>query len=188
VLVYPTETTYGFGCALRENAIARLLQLKRRDPAKPFLLLVGGLPVTGVEWNDAAARLADAFWPGPLTLVLRTQHRTFPQAVLSRDGTVAVRFSPHPGVRGILEKWRNPITSSSANVPGEPAARDAAAAAAAIRELGGDDEVLVLDGGKLEASPPSTLVDVTRQPPRVLRAGAIGTDALRRVLGVIDDG
>jgi L-threonylcarbamoyladenylate synthase len=186
VIVVPTETVYGFGCSLQTAALARLVRLKRRDQNKPFLLLVPGLPVQGVEWTDSARRLAETFWPGPLTLVLRSAEAAFPAEVRSAEGKVAIRCSPHEGVRRILEQWGSAITSTSANVPGEPAAQDADSAAAAAVRLGGESDVLVLDSGRLPASEPSTLVDASREPPRILRVGALGTETLRRVLGVID--
>ncbi len=188
VIAYPTETVYGFGCAVRPRALERLRALKRRTETKPFLLLVAEpADLPGLHWTQVAERLAAAFWPGPLTLALAASSDALPAAVRSADGTVAVRATPHAGVRRLLQRLGAPITSSSANVPGGEAALDARGAARALAALDGAD-VLLLDGGPLPPSPPSTVIDASCTPPRVLRAGAVGLDALRNVIGEIDAG
>lgn len=189
LVAYPTETVYGFGCLLRREALARLAALKERDERKPFLLLVrSAADVNGATWTDAARRLADAFWPGPLTLALAARPGSYPPAVLGPEGTVAVRSSPHPAVRDLLAALGEPLTSTSANRRGEPSALDAETARRAAEALGAGEEVLVLDGGALPASPPSTLVDASSATPRILRRGALSVDTLRAVLPEIDDG
>ncbi|MBX6362358.1 MAG: threonylcarbamoyl-AMP synthase [Gemmatimonadetes bacterium] len=189
LVAYPTETVYGFGCLLRADALERLAALKARDERRPFLLLVrSAAEVKGATWTDAARRLADAFWPGPLTLALAARPGRYPRLVLGPGDTVAVRASPHPAVRDLLAALGEPITSTSANRPGEPAALDADAARRAAEALGAGAEMLVLDGGPLPASPPSTLVDVSSHTPRILRRGALSVASLRAVLPEIDDG
>lgn len=188
VIVYPTETVYGFGCALRTPGLERLAALKRRTGGKPFLLLVAVPDHAGpLVWTDAGRRLAAAFWPGPLTIALTTERGTFPDQVRASDGTVAVRATSHPGVRRLLQAFAEPITSSSANAPGEPAANDAMTAARAYARLGGRD-ALVLDGGPLPPSAPSTVIDASVAPPRVVRVGAIGMEELRTAIGEVDAG
>jgi L-threonylcarbamoyladenylate synthase len=188
VMAYPTETVYGFGCALRPQALAQLRALKRRVETKPFLLLVARREdAPGLQWTPVAQRLADAFWPGPLTLALEAARDAFPAEVRSVDGTVAVRATSHPGVRRLLERLGAPITSTSANVPGGQAALDAAGARRAVEWLGGR-EVLVLDGGTLPPTPSSTVIDASRVPPRLLRPGAVPLAALRNAIGEVDEG
>ncbi len=188
LIAYPTETVYGFGCALQPQALAALTALKERDGLRPFLLLIRSpADVPGAEWPDAARRLAAAFWPGPLTLAVPARPGTLPAEVLSPSGTVAVRVSPHEAVRAILEALRQPITSTSANLAGAPPAADADAAEAAAQAAGAGDRVLVVDGGTLPPSAPSTLVDCAREPPRVLRVGALPVAALRTVVPEIDE-
>jgi len=188
LLAYPTETVYGFGCALRQDALTALAALKSREGVKPFLLLIGDASeLQGVRWTEAARRLAAEFWPGPLTLALAAEEGAFPAGVLSRGRTVAVRVSPHPAVRAILRALPRPITSTSANLPGSTPAIDADEAAAVVHALGAGDAVLVVDGGRLPPSPPSTLVDCSREPPCVLRVGAIPLEALRDAVPEIDD-
>lgn len=188
LVAYPTETVYGFGCALRREALDALAALKSREGVKPFLLLVGDArALQGVRWTEPARRLAAAFWPGPLTLALPAEEGAFPAGVLSPGGTVAVRVSPHPGVQAILRVLPRPLTSTSANLPGASPARDADEVAEVLRALGATESVLIVDGGRLPPSAPSTLVDCSREPPRVLRVGALPLAALRGAVPEIDE-
>ncbi|HEX6937897.1 MAG TPA: L-threonylcarbamoyladenylate synthase [Longimicrobiales bacterium] len=183
VIAYPTETVYGFGGALEDVALERVARLKGREMVKPFLLLVlDGSQAPGLEWTADARRLADAFWPGPLTLALRATV-PYPPRVVGPGGTVAVRATPHAGVRAILRAFGGPITSTSVNLPGERPASDVERVVRVAEEAGAGEELWVLDGGRLPDSPPSTIVDCSRTPPRVLRRGAISMNALR---GVVD--
>lgn len=182
LIAYPTETVYGFGGAVTARASERLRALKRRDPLKPFLLLVAGPDqAPGVQWTDASRAVARLFWPGPLTLALPAVPDAFPPGIISADGTVALRASPHALVRSLTTALGGPITSTSANAPGRPPARDADTVVAALVELGVED-VLVLDGGRLPDSESSTIVGVDARTVRVLRAGAVGLDDLRNKL------
>lgn len=190
LIAYPTETVYGFGCAVQPDALERLAALKGRGAEKRFLLLIRSQDdVPGLRWNDAARHLAQAFWPGPLTLALGVENpEMLPSAIVGPEGTVAVRSSPHPAVRAILASFGAPITSTSANRSGAPPAADPAEAAAALRELDIEGQVWLLDGGPLPVSAPSTLVDCSQAPPRVVREGALPEAQLRRVLEETDVG
>jgi L-threonylcarbamoyladenylate synthase len=186
LLGYPTETVYGFGCALQPAALERLARLKRTDPGRPFLLLVAhARQLPRLRWTAAARRLARAFWPGPLTLVLEADE-PLPAQVVADDATVAVRVTPHPGARALLEALNAPITSTSANVPGATPARTADELAAAVARLGGGEEWLLLDGGVLQPSAPSTIVRCIGDRATVLRPGAVADDELRTTLEEID--
>lgn len=182
IIGYPTETVYGLGCALLPDALATLASAKRPGGHRPFLLLVPASWSGGLEWTDEARRLAKAFWPGPLTIALTAPPGRFPGEVTSEDGTVAVRNSPHAGVDAIVRALGAPITSTSANVPGEAPALDAAGAADAADRLGLGAVSLVLDGGRLEPAAPSTLVSASPDRVRIVRTGSIPDDDLRRVL------
>lgn len=187
LVAYPTETVYGFGCALLPEALAALARLKSRAETKPFLLLIRSIEeAPDLEWTDAARTLAAAFWPGPLTLGLRGDPRRYPPGVIATDGTVAVRATPHAGVRALLAELRGPITSTSANRRGQPPATSAAEVLAVLRDLESAQEVWVLDGGALPPSPPSTIVDCSGARPRLLRAGAVPVQALREALDELD--
>lgn len=183
LVAYPTETVYGFGGAATVGAVGALRELKRRDPAKSFILLVTSPDTApGVHWNDTANTVAAEFWPGPLTLVMDVEPTAFPAGVTATDGRVALRDSPHPGLRMLLQAWSRPLTSSSANARGTPPAMDADEAEAALEELGATGDIVVLDGGRLPASPPSTVVACEDGLVRVLRDGAIDRDTLRERL------
>lgn len=181
LIAYPTETVYGFGCLIRDDALLTLAALKSRDESKPFLLLIeDAARIPALIWTPAARKLADAFWPGPLTLALRVREN-FPSGILSEEGTVAVRATPHTGIRSLLQALGEPITSTSANTPGHAPAESADDVEGILRAIGGED-VMILDGGRLPHSAPSTLVDCSTDPPRVVRAGAITTEALEQVV------
>lgn len=180
LLAYPTETVYGFGCALHPVALERLSTLKERGPDRPFLLLVPDREsVRDLRWTPAARELADAFWPGPLTLVLEDSAARYPDGVRGPTGGVAVRRTPHPAADAVVRRLGAPITSTSANRPGEPPARSADEAGEAARRLGaGDDEMWVVDGGRLPHAEPSTIVDCTGAAPKILRPGALPVERL----------
>lgn len=181
LIAYPTETVYGFGGTTGVDALEQLGALKSRDAAKPFLLLIReARDVRGLAWNDDARKLADRFWPGPLTLALPV-HDEMPQRILSENDTIAVRATPHEALRALLAALRAPLTSTSANAPGQAPATDADEVEAALQQIGSDD-VWILDGGRLARSLPSTVVDCSVSPPRILRAGAITAEALRQIV------
>lgn len=185
LIAYPTETVYGFGGAVTSAAVAALRALKRRELLKSFLLLVDGPDqVQGVHWSDSSRAIAAWFWPAPLTLALPAEQGTFPEGITSAEGVVALRASPHPFVRALTRAWGGGITSTSANAPGQPPARDAAAVVAALQALDASD-VLVLDGGTLPESPSSTILAVEDHTARILRAGAVATEDLRNQLSGI---
>jgi L-threonylcarbamoyladenylate synthase len=183
VIGYPTETVYGLGGAATPAAVARVRTLKSRDPAKPLILLVESAEaVSGLRWTEPALELARSFWPGPLTLVLEDPRGIFPPGVRHEDThAVGVRVSPHPLVARLLAGLGGPLTSTSLNAPGEHPAASGAEALEVARRLGGRD-VLVLDGGTLAPSKPSSVVDCTGGEPVLLREGAVPTSSLRRIV------
>lgn len=182
VLAYPTETVYGFGTAIDRDAVERLVQLKTRPPEKPFLLLINGsemLTRLDVHLTPVASRLAARHWPGPLTLVLPGGNNRVPDRLRGPEGGVAVRWTPHPGLSRLIQAYGDAITSTSANRPGQPAAL---AATDVVQEWGqavASGALRVLDGGRLDASPPSTVVDCMGHRPRVIRPGALSAALLR---------
>lgn len=183
LVAMPTETVYGFGGALRETALKALQRMKERGGEKPFLVLVPGVDsVSDLGWTPVALALAEVFWPGALTLVLRDEGNRFPPGVRSAQGTVAVRQSPHPVARGVVEALGEPMISTSANPSGGIAALSAGEALETARSLGAGDQLWVLDGGLLPPSRPSTIVDCTGPQPVMLRAGSIPLNRLRCVL------
>jgi len=180
LIAYPTETVYGLGGAVTEDAVRALRHRKGREDDKPFIALVSSAEaVRKLAWTAAARALAEIFWPGPLTLVLDDPSGIFPVGVRDeRTGAVGVRVSPHPLVRRLVEALGGPLTSTSLNEPGRPPATSGTEAVEVVRALGGRD-VLVLDTGTLPPSSPSTVVDCRGPEPVVLRAGSVPTERLR---------
>jgi len=185
VIAYPTETIYGFGSTTDALAVDRVAQLKGRAPGKPFLLLVASPEMVrsvGLRLPDSAVRLAAAFWPGPLTLVLPGGERELPDVLRGPEGGVAVRWTSHPGASQLVATLGSPITSTSANRPGRSPAVDGADVEAEFAAEVGSGRLVVFDAGTLVPSQPSTLVDCTGPAPRLVREGAIGAAVIRSVL------
>lgn len=186
LVAYPTETVYGLGSFANSGALDRLARLKGRPAGKPFLLLINGvemLGAVGLALNSYARILAREFWPGPLTLVLRGGEGRVPDRLRGPEGGIAVRWTSHRGVARLLYHLGQPLTSTSANLPGRPAAPGAEAIVQFFPEAIASGELVVLDGGVLGNVPPSTLVDCTGPAPRLVREGAIPRHELRRRAG-----
>ena len=186
LLAYPTETVYGLGSAPTAPALSALARLKGRDPGKPFLLLVSGRGMAeqyGLVFTASARALSDAFWPGPLTLVLRGGEGRLPDELRGREGGIAVRHTSHKGIERLVAWSGQPLTSTSANRPGGPPAPGPDRLVELFREPVDEGLLLVLDGGVLGNVPPSTLVDCTESVPRMVREGAIPRGELRRAAG-----
>ncbi len=185
VVACPTETFYGFSVdPFNEKAVADLQELKRRRAPRALILLiphtgaafdVGTLKGVARRWFD---RLTRAFWPGPLTLVLPMKARLDCPALAGGD-TVGVRVSSHPVAHRLVQTTGRPVTSTSANVTGGEAVSTAAAIPAAIAHR----LDLILDAGPTAGAPASTVLDLSRSRPTLLRAGAIGADRIAEVLG-----
>lgn len=186
LLAYPTETVYGLGSAPTPTAVASLSRLKGRPEGKPFLLLISGRRMAeewGLVFNPSATALSDAFWPGPLTLVLPGGEGRLPDELRGKEGGIAVRHTSHAGIRRLVESLGEPLTSTSANRPGGPPAPGADRLVELFGPEERNGELLVLDGGVLGNVPPSTLVDCTGIMPRMVREGAIPRGELRRAAG-----
>jgi L-threonylcarbamoyladenylate synthase len=182
VLAYPTETVYGFGSAVDFDSVERLVKLKRRPSAKPFLLLISAsemLTRLGLHLTSSAARIAARLWPGPVTLVLPGGERRVPDRLRGPEGGIAVRWTPHPGLTRLIQSYGDPITSTSANLPGVPPAMSATEILQQWSDAVTRGKILVLDGGRLQPSDPSTVIDCTGARPRVIRPGAIPATTLR---------
>ncbi|GAB3704092.1 L-threonylcarbamoyladenylate synthase [Mariniluteicoccus flavus] len=184
-IVLPTDTVYGIGAdAFNAGAVQGLLDAKGRGRDMPPPVLVADPAVMmalGTDIPDAAKKLAEQFWPGALTLILKAQPS------LSMDlgdtaGTIAVRVPDHDGARELLRRT-GPLAVSSANRSGEPAAMSAGDAAEQL----GDRVAVYLDGGATSGPEPSTIVDFSRSTyGKVLRDGRIGLDELRALVPYLD--
>ena len=175
LVAYPTDTLYGLGADPRDAAaVARVYQAKARPARLAMPLIAADL----VQVDECAAclsplarRLADRFWPGPLTLVLDAAPTLDPR-ILGEGGSVAVRVPAHPVAVALARTFGHAVTSTSANRSGVEPASDAASVMAAF----GDDIALVLDGGPTTGGSPSTIVDARDTAPVLVRAGAVPWD------------
>ncbi|MFL5403791.1 MAG: L-threonylcarbamoyladenylate synthase [Gemmatimonadales bacterium] len=186
LLAYPTETVYGLGSAPTPAGVAALAGLKGRPRGKPFLLLISGRRMAeewGLVFTPSATALSDAFWPGPLTLVLPGGEGRLPDELRGSEGGIAVRHTSHAGIARLVASLGEPLTSTSANRPGGPPAPGADRLVELFGPEERNGELLVLDGGVLGNVPPSTLVDCTDVMPRMIREGAIPRAELRRAAG-----
>jgi L-threonylcarbamoyladenylate synthase len=181
VVAFPTDTVYGVGAhALDLVAVGRLYAVKDRPSKKAIPVLIADVAdlsrlVRGVP--DVVTRLAAQFWPGGLTLVL--PEATGLPAILTAGGdSVAVRCPAHATPLALIRSLGAPLAATSANLSGQPAPKTAAQV---VEQLSGRLP-LILDGGECAAGVPSTLLDLSTDPPRVLRGGAISIAALRRLL------
>jgi L-threonylcarbamoyladenylate synthase len=171
VAAIPTDTVYGLAAdPFQPEAVQRLLRLKQRPDSKPILLLIESLrqaELLSSRFPAAFERLAARFWPGPLTVVLPAAPAV-PEAITAGTGTVAVRVPGTVLTREIIRAARVPLTGTSANISGRPAAESAAQ----VREQFPSGLALVVDGGPAAGGAASTIVDLTGEP-RILREGRI---------------
>lgn len=189
LLAYPTETLWGLGADSRsDEALARLRRWKRRDEAAAISVLVADADDAreqGLVLDADAAALARAFWPGPITLVVRSE-KPFAEGIANADGGVGVRCSPHPLAsalsRRVTRAGAGPLTATSLNRSGEPPAATRAEAEALCGRGADEPRLLEVEGAEAGGGAPSTVIDTTYHPPRVLRWGAIEADALAPVV------
>ncbi|MEV0975908.1 MULTISPECIES: L-threonylcarbamoyladenylate synthase [unclassified Streptomyces] len=180
LVVLPTDTVYGIGAdAFSKEAVGDLLQAKGRGRNMPSPVLIGSpntLHGLVTDFSEQAWELVDAFWPGALTLVAR--HQPSLQWDLGETrGTVAIRMPLHPVAIELLTEF-GPMAVSSANLTGHPAPETCDAA----QQMLGDSVSVYLDGGPTPGNIPSSIVDVTREVPVLLREGALSPEELRKVV------
>ena len=173
LVIFPTETVYGIAAdALNDSSIARLYEVKGRPCNKPFTLHVSNIGMvlnSGAEITAKAKKLIDRYWPGPLTIILRT-----------KDGrTTGFRMPAHKVALKLIERCGVPVVAPSANLSGNQPPTDAHAA---LKELDGSVD-LVLDAGKTEVGVESTVIDMTTDAPKILRQGAISRPEIETEIG-----
>ena len=182
MVIFPTETVYGLAAnALDRDAVHKVFDAKLRPSALPLPVQVGdraSIEEVAVELSRDAMRLAESFMPGPITLVVR-RSPAIPDIVTAGGETVGVRIPDNTVALALLKEVGGPIVATSANVSGREEPRDAADA---IRQIGGSVDV-VLDAGPARYGKPSTVVDTTVSPPRILRKGALSADEIDKALG-----
>ncbi len=175
VVAYPTETVYGLGVdPFNEAALDRLYRVKHRDPHHAVLMIVGALDhlsALAAPLTPRAVAYADAFWPGPLSLLLPPAFGV-PPALLGPDSEVCLRWTSHPVATALCTAFGGAIVSTSANLSGQPPARRAS-------EVPEHGVAVCIDGGELGSGPASTVFEP--ESGRILREGAITRELLARV-------
>jgi L-threonylcarbamoyladenylate synthase len=171
-IVLPTDTVYGVGSlAYDAEAVAGLFGAKQRPPDKAIPVFVGAiadLPQVCRDIHPAVMPLLAHYWPGGLTVVLPAAP-TLPAVLTNNQPTVAVRMPNHPVVAALLRMVGEPLAVTSANLSGQPTPRTAAEVKAQL-----DDRIaLILDDGPSPSAEPSTILDLTQFPPKILRQGAV---------------
>jgi L-threonylcarbamoyladenylate synthase len=178
LVAFPTETVYGLGAnALDADAVARIFAAKGRPRTSPLIVHVSGIPMArelAAEWPDAAQRLAEAFWPGPLTLVVPKQAKV-PDIVTAGLPTVALRMPAHPMALALIEAAGVPIAAPSANRFTELSPTQAHHVPEALADY-------TLDGGPARVGIESTVLSLVAEPT-LLRPGVIALPELEAIIG-----
>jgi L-threonylcarbamoyladenylate synthase len=195
VIIYPTETLYGLGGdPMIEAAVRKVYGIKGRDYRKPLPLIAASSSAVKeivAEWPIEAERLAEAFWPGALTLVLNVsgckpgvaapgRRGLLPPLIHGHTGKIAIRVSSNLVAQALSAAAGGLLISTSANVSGQPPYSDAdEIPPALLAEVDG-----VLHAGRLAGGLPSTIVEASSKPPKLIRAGCVSWEDIRKVLGM----
>lgn len=178
----PTETVYGLGAdGLNPAAVRKIYEAKGRPEEKPISLLIGGIEDIHTFSRNApesAIKLAERFWPGPLTIVLEKSDRV-PNIVTAGGFSIGLRCPRCPVTLEIIKRAGVPVAAPSANISGGPSARSADEV---LNGLGGKIDAVV-DGGPCELGVESTIVDFTAFPPKLLRRGGLSISEIKAVIG-----
>jgi L-threonylcarbamoyladenylate synthase len=174
LVAFPTETVYGLGAdASNPRAVQKLFVVKRRPVDHPVIVHIARteqLEELAIDVSDTARALADAFWPGPLTLVVKRNAERVASEVTGGRATVGLRVPDHPVALALLDAFGGGVAAPSANRFGKVSPTTAAHVRADL----GDDVAVVLDGGPCKIGIESTIVDVTGSEPAILRVGGVG--------------
>jgi len=186
LVVFPTSTLYGLGAhAFATRAVDRIFQIKRRPPQNPLLILIGHLgdlsPLVKAI-PKVATRLIKNCWPGGITLVFEAVH-TLPPNLTGHTGKIGIRLPGHPVASALVKAVEGPITGTSANLSGKVGCTAISNLDRQVR----DQVDLILDAGTLGGGKGSTVVDVTIDPPRVLREGTLPIEMLRPLFSISSD-
>lgn len=172
VLLLPTETVYGFMCLWDDSeARDRIYKMKKRSSDKPFQMLASSIAQAekeGLILDGEAKKIADKFFPGPLTLIVKNKN----------GGTTGLRIPNHPLILGLIEKIDSPLAATSANISGEPAALTLEDALKNLETL----PDIAVDSGIIEAGAASTVVDASVSPFKILRPGPIKEEEIRKAV------
>jgi L-threonylcarbamoyladenylate synthase len=182
LVALPTETVYGLaGNAFDSNAVEKIFAAKGRPARNPIIVHVASLEMARrcvADWPELAGKLAKAFWPGPLTLILPRSEK-IPDAVTAGGKTVGVRWPSHPFIQAVIRECDFPLAAPSANISNQLSPTNAAH----VKKSLGDKISLIVDGGQSQVGIESTVIDLTANPPRLLRPGMIHVESLIAVTG-----
>ena len=184
IIGYPTETVYGIGGdATNGEVIGMIQELKGRDARIPMLVLVARssdiIPFVRTI-SEKAKSLMHRFWPGPLTLVFEALP-VMPETILSEGRRLGIRVSPDPVSDALVRAFRKPLISTSANPHGEKPAQSASE----VSDYFGDSLDMIVDGGERIGGVPSTILDVSMDPPQLIREGAVKKKDIEGIIGEI---
>jgi L-threonylcarbamoyladenylate synthase len=182
IVAYPTETFYGLGAdGMNEEAVEKIFLIKGRAHTNPIPVIIGEeenlWPLT-ITVDETSRRLIRAFWPGPLTLVFFAAPHISPR-LTGNTGKIGVRISSHPIAACLARALGRPLTATSAN----PSGRGECTTAAEVHRILGNLVDLIIDGGMSPGGLGSTILDMTSQPPAVIREGRIPASRLWNVIG-----
>jgi L-threonylcarbamoyladenylate synthase len=186
VVALPTETVYGLAAnALDAEAVARIYEVKGRPAHNPIIVHVADRAMAQrcvADWPGSADKLASAFWPGPLTLVL-PRAKVIPEIVTAGGPTVGVRWPSHPFIQAVILECGFPLAAPSANLSNRVSPTNAGHVRAQLEGR----IPLIVDGGQSQVGIESTVLDLTSEPPRVLRPGMIHLESIAAVIGHVSD-
>ena len=177
IVGFPTESFYGLAVdAVNPVAIKKLFKIKKRDPSHPILILISStkeLPEYVSSMSPAAKEMGEKFWPGGLTMVFHPSP-VLPAVLTGDTGKIGIRVSSHPIGNALPRILSHPVTGTSANISGQPPCTLADQVADCI----GDYLDLILDGGETEGIAPSTILDMTKNPPVIIRKGIVKRESM----------
>jgi L-threonylcarbamoyladenylate synthase len=181
IIAYPTETFYGLGAdATNDKAIQKIFTVKGRDFKNPISLIIGQpddiCPLVQ-DIPETARKLMAEFWPGALTIVFSAADIVSP-LLTAGSGKIGLRVSSHPIARKIVQKIKRPLTATSANQSGAP---ECSLASEVAQQIGDKIEAIV-DWGQTKGGKASTIIDVTCDPPVILREGAISRETIEKYI------
>ena len=182
LVALPTETVYGLAAnALDAKAVAKIFEAKGRPAHNPIIVHVASVEMATrcvAAWPEVAEKLAQSFWPGPLTMVL-PRAKEIPDLVTAGGSTVGVRWPSHPFIQAVIRECGFPLAAPSANLSNQISPTNAEH----VRKQLGAKLRLIVDGGQSQVGLESTVVDLTTEPPVVLRPGMIHEESLIAVTG-----
>ena len=184
-VAFPTETVYGLGASVFDpDAVLKIYEAKGRSFDKPLTILIRSLDdakeIASVVPKNAVI-LAEKFWPGPLTIILNKNTGLFDRITAGKE-TVGLRVPAHPVALELVRR-AGPLACPSANLSGN---REPTSATDVLEDLNGKIDVLI-DGGETKVRMPSTIIDLTVQPPKILRKGGLDIEDIKKYIGEVSE-